>query len=98
MSRDLIVLIIAITLGVAVVGLGRRHPIHLLVSTSVVRSPPLQRRLIVCGYLLISLCNAALAVWADERLLHAIIAAGFALSAVAYWLKKWPYSVGGSTS
>ena len=60
---------------------------------------PRQRRLAVWGYLLIGLCNAALALlWANERLFHAIIAALFALLAVAVLLKKWSPSVDGSIS
>lgn len=48
---------------------------------------PRQRRWIVWGYLLISLCNAALALLgADDWLFHAIIAVLFALSAVAFLL------------
>jgi hypothetical protein len=49
---------------------------------------PLQRRFVIWAYLLISVCNAALAVLsADNRLLHAISAALFAIGAVAPMLK-----------
>jgi predicted lysophospholipase L1 biosynthesis ABC-type transport system permease subunit len=70
-----------------------------MLSKGVVRFPHGKRRWIVWGYLLISLCNAALALlWANDRLLHAIIAALWVLSAVAFLLKKWPPSVDGSIS
>jgi hypothetical protein len=47
-----------------------------------------QRQFVIWAYLLISLCNAAFAVlWADNRLLHAISAALFAIGAVVLMLK-----------
>lgn len=122
MSSDFIAWIVAIALGVAVVGLGWRRKLADTTrnwlprfgeaseqatvppgpSDAEQRRRPLssrQRRWIVWGYLLISLCNAALALLgADDRLFHAIIAALFALSAVAFFLKKWPISVDGSIS
>jgi hypothetical protein len=122
MSSDFIAWIIAIALGVAVVGLGWRRELADTTrnwlpqfgeaseqatvppgpSDAVQRRRPLspgQRRWIAGGYLLISLGNAALALLgADDRLFHAIIAALFALLAVAFLLKKWPPSVDGSIS
>jgi hypothetical protein len=60
---------------------------------------PQQRRWIVRGYVLMSLGNAALAVvWANDRWFHGVIAVLFALSALAFWLKKWPPPVEGSVS
>jgi hypothetical protein len=112
MSNDLIAWMVAIALGVAVVGLGWRRKLadttrdwlprfgeareQATVSPGLSdgeqrRRPlsPRQRRWIVWGYLLISLCNAALALLgAEDRLFHAILAALFALSAVAFLLKK----------
>lgn len=55
---------------------------------------PRQRRLVIWGYLLLGLCNAAFAVlWADNRPLHAISAAFFATGAVVLLLKgrHFPY-------
>jgi hypothetical protein len=122
MSSDFIAWVVAIALGVAVVGLGWRRKLADTtrnwlprfgeaseqatvppgLSDAEKRRRPLspqQRRWIVWGYLLIGLCNAALALLgADDRLFHAIIAALFALSAVAFLLKKWPPSVDGSIS
>jgi hypothetical protein len=49
---------------------------------------PRRRLVFVLGYLLLSLCNAAFAVlWADGRLLHAVIAALFAIVAAVLVLK-----------
>jgi hypothetical protein len=60
---------------------------------------PRQRRWTIWAYLLISLSFAALAVLsAQDRLFHALFAAGFALNAVVWWLKGAPSSVDGSTS
>jgi hypothetical protein len=59
---------------------------------------PWQRRFVICSYLLTSVCNAALAVQsADNRLLHAIFAALFAIVVVPM-LKRSPSSLDGSTS
>lgn len=116
MSNDLIAWIVAIALGVAVVGLGWRRNLGEMTrdwlprfgeaSEQMIATPdsfdgeqrrrplsPRQRRWIVGGYLLFSLWNAILAALsADDRLFHAILAAGFAFSAVAL-LKKWrPYA------
>lgn len=114
MSSDLIALVVAIALGVAVVGMGLRRNLgdttrdwlprpgeasEWVTATSGApdgerRHRPLsprQRRWIVGVYLLLSLCNAALALSeADDRLFHAIIAGLWALLAVAFLLKKWP--------
>jgi hypothetical protein len=122
MSSDLIAWVVAITLGVAVVGLGLRRNLADTTRNWLPRPgeasewvnatrgstdgerrrrplSPRRRRWIVWGYLLFSLCNAALALlWANERLFHAIIAALFALNALAVLLKKWPPSVDGSIS
>lgn len=60
---------------------------------------PRQRQFAIWAYLLISLCNAAFAVlWVDNRLLHAISAALFAIGAVVHILKRSPSSLEGSTS
>lgn len=49
---------------------------------------PRQRRFVIWGYLLISLCNAAFAVlWSENRLPHAINAALFAIGAMVLMLK-----------
>jgi hypothetical protein len=54
---------------------------------------PRQRRFVICSYLLISVCDAALAVQsADNRLLHAIFAALFAIIVVVPMLKRSPSS------
>jgi hypothetical protein len=122
MSSDLIAWVVAITLGVAVVGLGLRRNLGDTTRTWLPRFgegsarttatsgsldgerrrrplSPRQRRWMVGGYLLLSLCNAALALpWAKDRLLHAIIAALFALCAVGVWRKKLPLSVNWSIS
>jgi hypothetical protein len=50
---------------------------------------PRQRQFVIWGYLLISLCNAAFAVSrADNRLLHVVSAALFAISALVLMLKR----------
>ncbi|HEY6550572.1 MAG TPA: hypothetical protein VIY71_05160 [Solirubrobacterales bacterium] len=60
---------------------------------------PRQRRFAIWAYLLLSVCNVAFAVlWADNRLLHAINAALFAIGAVVLMLKRSPSSLNGSTS
>lgn len=122
MNSGFIAWIVAIALGVTVVGLGWRRkladttrnwlprfgeasePAAVPTGPSDVgqrRRPlsPRQRRWIVWGYLLLSLCNAVLALFgADGRLFYALIATLWALSAVALFLKKWPPSVDGSIS
>lgn len=51
---------------------------------------PQQRRWLIGLYLLLAILNVSLALpGRDDRLLHAIAAALFALSAVALWLRKW---------
>jgi hypothetical protein len=122
MSSDLIAWVVAITLGVAVIGLGLRRNLadttrnwlprfeeapELPAATPGLpdgerRHRPLsprQRQWIVGVYLLLGLCNAALALLsANDRLFHVLSAALFALSALVFLLKKWPPSVGGSTT
>jgi hypothetical protein len=52
---------------------------------------PRQRRFAIWAYLLASVFNAALAVLsADDRLLHAVSAALFAIGAVVFLLKRSP--------
>jgi hypothetical protein len=111
MSSEFIAWVVAIALGIAVVGLGLRRnladvtrswlprygeapePVTVLSESSEGgqarrQLSPRQRQFAIWGYLIISLCNAALAVlWADNRLLHAISAAVFATGAVVFILK-----------
>ena len=112
MTSDLIALVVAITLGIAVVGLGLRRNLADVTQSWLPRfgeapepatAPPgslfdsgqrrrqlspRQRRFYIWGYLLLSACNAALAVlWVDNRLMHVLIAAGFATCAVVVMLR-----------
>jgi hypothetical protein len=111
MSSDLVAWIVAITLGIAVVGLGLRRNLADVTRSwlprfgeapePVTATPassdggegrrqlsPRQRQFAIWAYLLIGLCNAAFAVlWADNRLLHAISAALFAVGAVVLMLQ-----------
>jgi len=74
------------TLGLADGG-RRRHPLS-----------PWERRRMVWAYLLICLCNVAIALAsASDRWWHALFAALWAFGAVAFWRKWWPRSVGEST-
>jgi hypothetical protein len=122
MSNDLIAWIVAITLGLIVVGLGLRRDLAEITRNWLPRfeeaseratpTPgpsdggqgrrqlsPRQRQWVIWAYLMISLCNAVLAVlWADNRLLHAVSAALFAIGAVVLMLKRSPSSLDGSTS
>jgi hypothetical protein len=122
MSSDLIAWIVAITLGLAVVGLELRRDLaevtrnwlpwfgEVAERSTATQGPsdggqgrrqfsPRQRQWVIWAYLLISLCNAVLAVlWADNRLLHAVSAALFAIGAVVLMLKRSPSSLDGSTS
>jgi hypothetical protein len=114
MNSDLIAWIVAIALGLAVVGLGLRRDLGEITRSwlprfgeapePVTATPgssdggqvrrqlsPRQRRFVIWAYLLISVCNAAFAVlWADNRLLHAISAALFAIGAVVLMLRRSP--------
>ena len=61
-------------------------------------SPRLRRWIVGC-YLLMGLYNAAsVALWADGRVFHAIMAVLFALGAVGFLLKGSPSSLDGSSS
>ena len=52
---------------------------------------PRQRRLLIWGYVALSLGNAAIAVLGShDRPLHTISAATFGIGAVVLTLKKWP--------
>lgn len=112
MNSELIAWVVAIALGIAVVGLGLRRNLADVTRTRLPRfgeAPepvtalpkssdggqgrrqlsPRQRRFAIWFYLLISLSNAALAVlWADNRPLHAISAALFAIGAVVFMLRE----------
>jgi hypothetical protein len=60
---------------------------------------PRQRRLMIWGYLLMSLTFAAFAVLsAHDRFSSAILAAAFALNAAVIWLKRSPSSLDRSAS
>jgi hypothetical protein len=123
MSSDLIALVVALTLGTAVIILGLRRNLSEATRNGLPRFgrdperetatlglyegeerrrrplSPRQRRWLVSLYLLIALTDAAHAfLSANDRLLHAIMAALFALGAVMFLLKKWPLSGDGSIS
>jgi hypothetical protein len=121
MGSDLVAWVVAIGLGVSVVGLGLRRnlgdatrswlPRFGEASEQVAATPapstegqgsrelsPRQRRWVIRGYLLFSLCYAAVAVLStDDRLANAIFAALFALSAVVLLRRRSPSSSSGST-
>jgi hypothetical protein len=123
MSSDLVALIVAFTLGIAVVILGLRRNLSETTRNGLPRiegdsdraTPtlglyeggvrprrpisPRQRRWTIWAYLLMSLSFAAFAVLsAHDRVFHAIFAAGFALNAVVWWLKRPPSSLDGPAS
>lgn len=112
MSSDFIALVVATTLGTAVVGLGLRRNLADVTQSWLPRfgeppepstAPPgslfdsgqrrrqlspRQRRFYLWGYLLLSACYAAFAVLrGDNRLMHVLIAAGFAACAVVVMRK-----------
>lgn len=113
MSSDLIALIVAIGLGIAVVAVGLRRDLSETTRSGLPRfgkapeqatemigpfergrplSPKLARWLAL-PYLLMGVGNAVDAVSSsDDRLMHVVAAAVFALGAVALFLRKWPYS------
>jgi hypothetical protein len=112
MDSDLIAWVVAIALGVAVVGLGLRRnlsdltrgwlPRHREVSEAPVvatefsnsghrhrQLSPGQRKFGIWFYLLLSLCNAAMAIlWTHDRVLHATSAVLFAIGAVVFMLRS----------
>jgi hypothetical protein len=117
MSSDLIALVVAITLGIAVVVLGLRRNLSGTTRNGLPRLgrdleqepetlglyegghrqrrplSPRERRWMIGAYLLMSLTWAAFAVLsAHGRLFNAILAAGFALNALVFWLKRSPSS------
>lgn len=60
---------------------------------------PRQRRWMAGGFLLLGLVYAVMALlWANDRLIHAVFAALWAVVAVAYFVGKLPPSVNRSTS
>jgi len=60
---------------------------------------PRQRRWMTGGFLLLGIVYAVMALlWANDRLIHAVLAALWAIIAVAYFLRKLPLSVNRSTS
>jgi hypothetical protein len=122
MSSDLIALVLAITLGLAVIGLGLRRDLGDTTrnwlprfegaserEVATLRSPdggrrprpltPRQKRWMVGGFLLLGLAHAVMALLsANNRLMHAVFAALWAIIAVGYFLGRLPLSVNRSGS
>jgi hypothetical protein len=122
MSSDLVALVVALTLGIAVVALGLRRNLSETTRNGLPRfggTPsgrpptlglyegeerrrrplsPQQKRWMAGGFLLLGLAYAVMALmWADDRLIHAVFAALWAIVAVGYFLGRLPLSVNRST-
>jgi hypothetical protein len=122
MTSELIAWLVALTLGVVVVGAGLRRNLadttrrwlprpgeeferEVAIPRSLEggrRPRPLtlrQRRWVAGGYLLLGVAWAAMALLsADDTLIHAVLAALSAISAVGYFFGRLPFSVNRSTS